>query len=376
MARKDLPYLPLYVQDLLTDEKLVECSASAHGVYFRLMCILHKQETYGLLCLKQKYKQNESKTENFATMLVKQMPFSSKQIQEGLDELFENEVINITDFELSQKRMVHDGELSKSRAINGNLGGLSVTKQYGKRGFLYWIGDNDLKNKIGISVNITNRLYRLRSDLKLKKLRIMDYIEVSDMGKSEDIALQYFSERRNGEWIILGTKEMRNEFALLKAKLQAKTEANSDIDIEYIVLVFNCEFEEKEIIKFYAMIVKRMMDTWLNYKPDYEILKEEDYHSLLEIAYTIAERKGWEKKDILSIKQDNLIESWQKVVEWLTGEKQVEYYKTMPLDKVGTRKGFRDIQERMKTTPIVSAIKLKKMELERITPDQYFTDEL
>jgi hypothetical protein len=376
MARKDLPYLPLYVQDLLTDEKLVECSASAHGVYFRLMCILHKQETYGLLCLKQKYKQNESKTENFATMLVKQMPFSSKQIQEGLDELFENEVINITDFELSQKRMVHDGELSKSRAINGNLGGSSVTKQYGKRGFLYWIGDNDLKNKIGISVNITNRLYRLRSDLKLKKLRIMDYIEVSDMGKSEDIALQYFSERRNGEWIILGTKEMRNEFALLKAKLQAKIEANSDIDIEYIVLVFNCEFEEKEIINFYAMIVKRMMDTWLNYKPDYEILKEEDYHSLLEIAYTIAERKGWEKKDILSIKQDHLIESWQKVVEWLTGEKQVEYYKTMPLDKVGTRKGFRDIQERMKTTPIVSAIKLKKMELERITPDQYFKDEL
>jgi hypothetical protein len=183
----------------------------------------------------------------------------------------------------------------------------------------------------------------------------------------------------------------RLERELIKRKEYSKSRSNNrkkriisesydshmeNVNEDYIVLVFNCEFEEKEIIKFYAMIVKKMMDTWLNYKPDYEILKEEDYHSLLEIAYTIAERKGWEKKDILSIKQDHLIESWQKVVEWLTGEKQVEYYKTMPLDKVGTRKGFRDIQERMKTTPIVSAIKLKKMELERITPDQYFKDEL
>ena len=41
MARKDLPYLPLYVQDFLTDEKLMECTASATGVYIRIMCVLH-----------------------------------------------------------------------------------------------------------------------------------------------------------------------------------------------------------------------------------------------------------------------------------------------------------------------------------------------
>jgi len=47
MALRDQPYLPLYVQDFLTDEKLMECSAETTGVYIRLLCILHKQKEYG-----------------------------------------------------------------------------------------------------------------------------------------------------------------------------------------------------------------------------------------------------------------------------------------------------------------------------------------
>ena len=61
MALRNSPYLPLYVQDFLTDEKLADCSANANGVYIRLMCILHKSEPYGKILLKQKYKQNASK---------------------------------------------------------------------------------------------------------------------------------------------------------------------------------------------------------------------------------------------------------------------------------------------------------------------------
>src|SRR5688572_17968095 len=106
MARKDKPYLPLYVQDILTDEKLIECSAEAHGVYLRLMCVLHKQDKYGLLCLKQKYKQNSSKQrskiEEFAWMLCKQMPFEQKIIQDGLQELLDEGVISINEDTLFQ----------------------------------------------------------------------------------------------------------------------------------------------------------------------------------------------------------------------------------------------------------------------------------
>lgn len=233
MARKDKPYLPLYVQDLLTDEKLIECSAEAHGVYFRLMCILHKQEKYGLLCLKQKHKQSESKYENFASILVRQMPFRAKQIQTALEELHIEGVIDVNETSLSQKRMINDGEISISRSITGKMGGSSVTKQYGKIGFLYWIGDYGLKNKIGISVNVTNRLYRLRSDFKLKKLMIIDTIEVEDMGVSEDIALDFFKEVRDGEWVNLSYDVMLEKFALLKASIKAKIKAKMQANTEY-----------------------------------------------------------------------------------------------------------------------------------------------
>ena len=128
MALRNSPYLPLYVQDFLTDEKLADCSASANGVYIRLMCILHKSEHYGKILLKQKYKQNENMCLNFASMLVRQMPYSMYEIHDGLEELLENKIIEIDGDYLFQKRMVKDGELSEKRAVAGQKGG---KKAYG-----------------------------------------------------------------------------------------------------------------------------------------------------------------------------------------------------------------------------------------------------
>lgn len=134
MALRDQPYLPLYVQDLLTDEKLIECSAEAHGVYLRLLCLLHKADPYGTILLKQKYKQNASKSEantqanfklcfNFASQFEKSMPFSVDVIARGLSELLAEDVIQIDGDVLSQKRMVRDAELSEKRANAGKKGG-------------------------------------------------------------------------------------------------------------------------------------------------------------------------------------------------------------------------------------------------------------
>ena len=128
MALRNSPYLPLYVQDFLTDEKLADCSASANGVYIRLMCILHKSEHYGKILLKQKYKQNKNMCLNFASMLVRQMPYSMSEIHDGLEELLENKIIEIDGDYLFQKRMVKDGELSEKRAVAGQKGG---KKAYG-----------------------------------------------------------------------------------------------------------------------------------------------------------------------------------------------------------------------------------------------------
>ena len=128
MALRNSPYLPLYVQDFLTDEKLADCSASANGVYIRLMCILHKSEHYGKILLKQKYKQNENMCLNFASMLLRQMPYMMSEIHDGLEELLDNKIIEIDGDYLLQKRMVKDGELSEKRAVAGQKGG---KKTYG-----------------------------------------------------------------------------------------------------------------------------------------------------------------------------------------------------------------------------------------------------
>lgn len=250
MALKDQPYLPLYIQDVLTDEKLIECSASSHGVYFRLLCLLHKQEKYGLICLKQKYKQNESKYYNFAMMLSKQMPFDVKTITDSLIELSSEKVITISEDDLFQKRMVRDGELSITRTEQGKKGGSSVTKQYGKDGFLYLMSDGYDKHKIGISVNPQGRLYRLRCDLKLPKhFEIIEQVPVNDMGKTEDLAHLHYGEKMDGEWIDDSYENVLTQFALFKANIQAKPKANDkanpedenedDNTIENIILLFN-----------------------------------------------------------------------------------------------------------------------------------------
>ncbi len=123
MALRNLPYIPLYVQDFVTDEKLCECTAESTGVYIRLMCLLHKSEEYGTLLLKQKDKQNSSTIKNFASKLVKFMPYPDFVIERSLEDLFTNGVIQIEGDKLSQKRMVRDNYLSEIRSKAGKKGG-------------------------------------------------------------------------------------------------------------------------------------------------------------------------------------------------------------------------------------------------------------
>ena len=117
MALRNQPYFPLYIQDFLTDEKLIECSASATGVYIRLMCIMHKSDEYGKILLKQKDKQTDNQIINFALKLSKQMPYSEKTVTDALIELVEENVLNIEGDYLIQRRMVRDNDLSNTRSI-------------------------------------------------------------------------------------------------------------------------------------------------------------------------------------------------------------------------------------------------------------------
>ena len=124
MALRDQPYLPLYVQDFLTDEKLMECSASATGIYIRLLCIMHKSDEYGVILLKQKDKQTDNQIKNFAIKLAKYLPYSTEEIISGITELLAEGVLQNGSDKLSQKRMIKDNDISIKRAESGKKGGI------------------------------------------------------------------------------------------------------------------------------------------------------------------------------------------------------------------------------------------------------------
>ncbi len=363
MALRDQPYLPLYIQDILTDEKLVECSAAAHGIYLRLMCILHKQEKYGLLCLKQKHKQNESKIVNFASLLAKQMPFDAKQIQDGLQELIDEDVVQLDGDSLFQKRMVKDGALSLVRSEIGKTGGSSVTKQYGKSGFLYLMSDGFDRNKIGISTNPKNRLYRLRSDLKLPKhFNIIETVVVSDMGYSEDAAHSFFNGSMDGEWVKLGFEACKNKFALLKAKLLANSQPNTEY--EYIDIIDSETEITEQVKKDYKMVVVEMYKVWQKANPLYPKDTEKDYHALLQFAYKIAEVKGWKRYDVISKREFDVLNSWGKICNFIMSD---NWLRTKPLSTCLNQ--WQRIYQEM-----LAANGQTTLEAKRIKPEEYFTE--
>ena len=123
MALRDQPYIPLYVKDFLTDEKLIECTAESTGVYIRLICILHKSKEYGKLLLKQKDKHSLKQCFNFALKIAKHMPYPADVIEKSLNELISEDVIQMDGDYLYQKRMVKDNDISLKRAEAGKKGG-------------------------------------------------------------------------------------------------------------------------------------------------------------------------------------------------------------------------------------------------------------
>lgn len=123
MALRDQPYFPMYVQDFMTDEKLLECCAESIGVYIMIMCVMHKSKEYGTILLRQKDKQNEQQINNFALKLVKHLPFDLETTKKAISELVDEEVLIIEDDYLIQSRMVKDNDISIKRSLAGRKGG-------------------------------------------------------------------------------------------------------------------------------------------------------------------------------------------------------------------------------------------------------------
>lgn len=242
MALRNSPYLPLYVQDFLTDEKLIDCSASANGVYIRLMCILHKSEPYGKILLKQKYKQNESMCLNFASMLLRQMPYSMSEIHDGLEELLDNKIIEIDGDYLLQKRMVKDGELSEKRAVAGKKGGkksleICLSKMSSKS------ESKNISKSEANSENENEYDIDIENEYNIKKFSFLK--ELLSIGVERNIAEEWIKVRRN-------KKLTQTETAFRKTKKEIEKSGLSANDcitlcVEHSWGGFNAEWVEREI---------------------------------------------------------------------------------------------------------------------------------
>lgn len=130
MSRREQPYIPLYAQDFLTDEKLRECSAASVGVYIMLMCVMHKQEEYGTILLREKDRQNEDIIVDFSRKLAKHLPFGIEVIGEALRELLDEGVIQQDGDRISQKRMVREADVSGKRSAAGKKGAASTNTKF------------------------------------------------------------------------------------------------------------------------------------------------------------------------------------------------------------------------------------------------------
>lgn len=130
MALTNQPYIPLYVRDWLTNNKLKMCSTSAHGLMINIMCIMHKEDEYGTLLLKQNFKHDPNICLDFASYLARLLPFDRGEIYTALTELLEEGVLAIEDDKLICYRMVKDAQTSKTRANSGSEGGKKTQKKY------------------------------------------------------------------------------------------------------------------------------------------------------------------------------------------------------------------------------------------------------
>ena len=183
MALRNQPYIPLYVDDYLTDEKLNMCSPATQGVYIKILCIFHKSEIYGGILLRQKDKQNKNICFDFAYRFAKLLPFTHDEILPALEELLDEKVLEIDGDLIFQKRMVHDNKISIIRSESGKIGGDKTGKKFAKA-------------KVQANTVNENEIEDVIKDTKENK-KSLDYLDKNvdsfkiDEFKDVDVDLEY-----------------------------------------------------------------------------------------------------------------------------------------------------------------------------------------
>ena len=173
---------------------------------------------------------------NFASMLLRQMPYSMSEIHDGLEELLDNKIIEIDGDYLLQKRMVKDGELSEKRAVAGKKGGkkslgICLSKMSSKN-----ISKSEANSENENDIDIEN-------EYNIKKFSFLK--ELLSIGVERNIAEEWIKVRKN-------KKLTQTETAFRKTKKEIDKSGLSANDCITICVErswggFKAEWIEREI---------------------------------------------------------------------------------------------------------------------------------
>lgn len=194
MALRDQPYFKMYAKDFLSDEKLRMCSPESVGVYIMTMCYLHRTPKYGALTLAEWQKESEDNIENFAKVLLRQLPFGFDEIVRGIRQLVREGALSVDGDTLYQKRMVRDGEISETRAISGASGGES------KRDNLAKAKQNNSKQR---SKNLANDVAEEQQNPEYELVLEYESLGNNSLGKVTSYYMDKFNPTPSGELIEL-----------------------------------------------------------------------------------------------------------------------------------------------------------------------------
>ena len=219
VALRNQPYIPLYVQDYLTDEKLNECCAASQGIYIKILCLMHKSEPYGTILLKQKDKQAPKLINNFAYKLAKHLLFTQDEIEKALIELLQEKVLQIEGDVLSQKRMIKDNNISLLRSKAGKKGG-EKTQQ--KEGFASRLAKAKTQANSEYETESENE-----SDISLKE--VLEYFEFQNC---PEYAQGFYDHFNAQDWltgtgrVITNWRSKANQWIKKELHIKAKDKNN------------------------------------------------------------------------------------------------------------------------------------------------------
>lgn len=105
------------------------CTPAAHGIMINIMCVLHRENRYGRILLRQKFKQKDSSSLSFAKQLASLLPFTVEEIMPGFTELLNEQILRIEGDWLICDKMESLAILSETRAKAGKKGGEATAKK-------------------------------------------------------------------------------------------------------------------------------------------------------------------------------------------------------------------------------------------------------